>query len=141
MERCNPRHVFPINMCGCHGSRHTQTKQPPTHLGLSLICYCAGKTTSSCSSVIGRAGQRNHHAQRSCTGRGRIRFLEAIFVTARLLRQILHHGSFNSSLVARRGSSFSTRTSSGQSSSSSGRHRQGTASHVRFLLSNHVLHI
>jgi hypothetical protein len=56
------------------------------------------------------------------------------------LHQVLHHGLSTSSSVARRGSSPSTRTLSGRSPSSFGHHHQGTASHVRFLLSNHVLY-
>jgi hypothetical protein len=62
-------------------------------------------------------------------------------VAACSLLQVLHHGSFTSSSDARRMSSPLTRTPSGQSSSSFDRRRQRTISHVRFILSNHILHI
>jgi hypothetical protein len=62
-------------------------------------------------------------------------------MTARLLLQILYHGSSTSSSDTHQKSSPSTRTLLGRSSSSSNHHHQGTASHVQFLLSNHVLHI
>jgi hypothetical protein len=56
-------------------------------------------------------------------------------------RSLLHHGSSTSSSDAGQGSSPSMQTPSGQLSSSFDHHRQGTASHVRFLLLNHVLYI
>jgi hypothetical protein len=62
-------------------------------------------------------------------------------VASRSLLQVLHHGSSTASLDARRGSSPSTQIPSGRASSSPNRRHQGATSHVRFLLSNHVLHI
>jgi hypothetical protein len=137
--------VFPINTYDRYESSNPNNHEPPMHLGLRLIRCCATKTSSSrsltCSCESGRAGLQNRRPQRSCTGRVRIRFLEAIFVTARLLHQALHHGSSTSSSDVRRWLSPSTRTSSGRLPSSSNHRRQGTASHVWFILSNHVLHI
>jgi hypothetical protein len=93
MGHCNPGLYFPINMCGHHGSSNQNNHELPTHLGLHLIRCCADKTSSSHSStcICGRAGLRNCHPQRSSTWRGRIRFLEAIFMTGRSLLQVLHH--------------------------------------------------
>jgi hypothetical protein len=51
MERCNSRRVFPINKCGRYGSRNQNNHEPPTHLGLCLICCYAAKTSSSRSST------------------------------------------------------------------------------------------
>jgi hypothetical protein len=94
-----------------------------------------------CASTIRRGCLRNHRPQRSCNGKGQIRFLKAIFATAHSLLQVLHHGSSASSSDVCRGSSPSMRTPSNQSSSPSDHRHEGTVSHKRFLLSNYVLHI
>jgi hypothetical protein len=79
MGRYNPRQVFPINMCGRHRSSNTRTDtKTPTHL-----CFTASPTAllrllhpvHRRTSLIGRAALQNHRPQRSCTRRGRIRFL------------------------------------------------------------------
>jgi hypothetical protein len=62
-------------------------------------------------------------------------------MTAHSLLYFHHHGSSTSLSDVRLGSSPSKRTPLGTTSSSPDRRRQGTRSHVRFLLSNHVLHI
>jgi hypothetical protein len=51
MGHYNPRRVFPINMCGPHGSSNQNNYEPSTHLGLRLIRCCAAKTYSSRSSM------------------------------------------------------------------------------------------
>jgi hypothetical protein len=94
-------------MCGHHGSSNTNNYENiPTHLGFATsaiaprrLLYPVHRRASAIESV----GLRNHRPQRSCTGRGWIRFLEAIFATARSLHQVLHHDSSNSSSVAHRG--------------------------------------
>jgi hypothetical protein len=126
--RCgNPRWVFPIYTCGHHKNSNIPTAtKTPTHLGFATSAAAPPRLlhlVRRCASMIGRAGLWNHHPQRSCTERGRITFWEAIFSTARSLHQVLHHGSSTSSSVSRRGSSPSTRTSSGRSPSSFGHHR------------------
>jgi hypothetical protein len=133
MRRCNPRRVLPINMCDRHECSNIRTTmKTPTHLG-HPVCRRA--------SAVRTTGLRNHRPQRSCTGRGQIRFLGSDLRDCSLTSSNSSPRLITSSSVTRRGSSPSMRTSLGRSPSSSDHHRQGTVCHVWFLLSNHVLHI
>jgi hypothetical protein len=75
----NPRRVFPIYMCSHHGNRNRPaTTKTPTHLGFAATPAAPLRLLHPVrrrASAIERAGLWNHHPQRSCTGRGRIRFL------------------------------------------------------------------
>jgi hypothetical protein len=77
--RCNPRLVFPIYLCDRHGnSIKSIAMKTPTHLGFIASAAAPPRLFHPVrrrASAIGRAGLRNHRHQRSCTGRGRIRFL------------------------------------------------------------------
>jgi hypothetical protein len=81
MERCNPRWVFPIYIyvCGRHGNSNIPTTTKiPTHLGFTASTAASPRLLHFIrrrASVIGRAGLQNRRPQRSCTERGRIRFL------------------------------------------------------------------
>jgi hypothetical protein len=81
MGRCNPRQVFPIYMCSRHGNRNKPTAtKTPTHLGFAASVATPPRLLHPVrrrASAIGRAGLRNRRPQRSCTGRGRIRFLRS----------------------------------------------------------------
>jgi hypothetical protein len=107
MGRCNPRQVFPIYTCGRHGNSKIPTAtKTPTHLGFAATTAAPPRLLHPVhrrASAIGRVCLRNRRPQRSCTERWRIRFLEAIFVTARSLCQVLRHGSSTSSSVSRGG--------------------------------------
>jgi hypothetical protein len=109
---CNPRQLFPIYTCGRHENSNIPTvTKIPTHLGFITTAAAPPKLLHPVrrrASAIGRAGLWNRCPQRSCTRRGRIRFLEATFTTARSLCQVLHHGSSTSSSVSRGGLSPST---------------------------------
>jgi hypothetical protein len=83
MERCNPSKVFPIYTCGRHRNRNKPTTMEiPTHLGFATFAAAPPRLIHLIrrrASVIGRAGLQNRRPQRSCTGRGRIRFLGSDF--------------------------------------------------------------
>jgi hypothetical protein len=106
MGRCNPRHFFPVYTCGRHRNSNIPTAMKiPTHLGFTATAAAPLRLLHPVhrrASAIERGGLQNRRPQQSCIGRGRIRFLEAIFVIARSLRQVLHHGSSTSSSVSRR---------------------------------------
>jgi hypothetical protein len=79
MGRCNPRQVFPIYMCCRHrnSNKPTATKTP-THQGFTASAAAPPRLLHPVrrrASAIGREGLQNRRPQRSCTGRGRIRFL------------------------------------------------------------------
>jgi hypothetical protein len=77
--RCNPRQVFPIYMCGHHGNSNIPTAtKTPTHLGFAAVAAAPPRLLHPIcrhASAIGRVGLLNRRPQRSCIGRGRIRFL------------------------------------------------------------------
>jgi hypothetical protein len=77
--RCNPRRVFPINTFSRHRSSNTRiATKTSTQLDFAAFAAASPRLPHPVrrrASVIGRAGLRNHRPQRSCTGRGRIRFL------------------------------------------------------------------
>jgi hypothetical protein len=145
MGRCNPRQVFPIYMCGHHeNSKKTNNHENTNTSRFRRFCCCTAEATLSRSSMCicdleSRSPEPSSsailHRERvnKVFGKRSLRLLS--------LHQVLHHGSSTSLSVSRGGSSPSTRTLSSRSSSSSSCHRQGITSHVRFLLSNHVLHI
>jgi hypothetical protein len=118
--------------------------KPPTHLDFCLLRCCAAKVTSSHSlTCICDRERRSPKLLSSAILHWEMMnkiFWETIFATACSLLQSLHHGSSTSLSDARQVSSPSTRTPSSRASLPD--HRcQGTASRIRFLLSNHVLHI
>jgi hypothetical protein len=79
MGRCNPRQIFPIYTC----SRHENSNKTNSHENTNTLRFAASAAAPSRllhpvrrrASAIGRAGLQNRRFQRSCTGRGRIRFL------------------------------------------------------------------
>jgi hypothetical protein len=79
MGRCNPRQVFPIYTCVHHGNSNIPTAmKTPTHLGFAATAATSPRLLHPIrrrASAIGRAGLQNCRPQRSCSGRGRIRFL------------------------------------------------------------------
>jgi hypothetical protein len=124
----------------------TNNHEPPTHLVFRLLRCDAATATSSCSSTCICDWESRSPEPSSlailCRERANKFFWKAIFAAAHLLLQVVHHGSSTSlSDNARRGSLSSTRAPSGWSSTSSDHHHKGTASHIRFLLSNDVLPI
>jgi hypothetical protein len=66
-------------MCGRHGNKNIPTTMKSlTHLGFAVTAAAPSRLLHPVrrrASAIGRAGLQNHRPQRSCTGRGRIRFL------------------------------------------------------------------
>jgi hypothetical protein len=83
MRCCNLRRVFPINTCGHHRSINIRTAtKTPMHL--DFIAFAAAPSrllhpVHQHATAIERAGLQNRHVQRSCTGRGQIRFLWSDF--------------------------------------------------------------
>jgi hypothetical protein len=81
MGCCNPRWVFPIYMCGRHKNSNIPTAtKTTTHLGFAASAAASSRLIHLVhrrASTIGRAGLQNRCPQRSCTRRGRIRFLES----------------------------------------------------------------
>jgi hypothetical protein len=80
MRRCNPRQVFPMYTYGRHRNSNNKpiATKAPTHLGSIASAAAPPRLIHLVrrrAFAIGRAGLRNHRPQRSCTGRGRIRFL------------------------------------------------------------------
>jgi hypothetical protein len=79
MGRCNPRQVFPIYTCGRHGNSNISTAtKTPTHLGFAATAAALPRLLYPVhrrALRIRRAGLQNRRPQRSCTGRGWIRFL------------------------------------------------------------------
>jgi hypothetical protein len=76
MGRCNPRRVFSIYTCIHH--KNSNTRKTPTHLDFATSAAAPLRLLHPIhqrASAIGRAGLQNHRPQRSCTGRGWIRFL------------------------------------------------------------------
>jgi hypothetical protein len=68
-------------MSGHHGNRNIPTAtKTPTHLDFTTSAAAPSRLLHLVhrrASAIERAGLRNCHPQRSCTGRGRIRFLRS----------------------------------------------------------------
>jgi hypothetical protein len=146
MGRCNPRQVLPINTCGRYGSSNTQpvTKNTNTSRFYRFYCCVAEATSSHSSTCI--CDQKSRSPEPLSSAILHQKRVNRVFkkLSSWLLSslcQFFHQCSSISSSVACRGSSSLMRTSLGRSLFSSDRHRQGTASHVWFLLSNHVLHI
>jgi hypothetical protein len=79
MRRCNPMWVFSIYTCVRHKNSNTRTATKNTNTSrFHHICCSPPRLLHPIhqrASAIGRAGLWNHRPQRSCTGRGRIRFL------------------------------------------------------------------
>jgi hypothetical protein len=78
---CNPRWVFPIYTCIRHKNSNTRTvTKTATHLGFAASTAAPPRLLHPVhrrASTIRREGLWNRHSQRSCTGRGWIRFLES----------------------------------------------------------------
>jgi hypothetical protein len=120
------------------------TTKTPTHIGFTASAAVLPRLFHPVhrhAPAIGRACLRNRRPKRSCSGRGRIRFLGSdlrdcllasssssprlVYLFVGLAgRVIAFNENFVRSIVV-----------------SSDRYRQGIASHVRFLLLNYVLHI
>jgi hypothetical protein len=117
----------------------TSRHEPPAHLVFRLLRCCAGMATSSRSStcICDRESRSPEPSSSAILHQEMVNkvFWEAIFTTARLLLQVLHHDSSTSS------SEIKMQPPSGRSSSSSDHHRQGSTSHIRCFLSNHILPI
>jgi hypothetical protein len=81
MERCNPSWVFSINTSYHHRTSNNEQSRVTNAFSFFVSSIATSPRllhlVRQCVSMTGRAGLRNHRPQRSCTGRGRIRFLRS----------------------------------------------------------------